>query len=83
MWEFCGCCNWLEGCVRFVGVWEGLTMRWASLRNSSATSVDGVQVAGAGMERACLVVRMVFRVGVRSVIVVDWRAVASVFERGE
>lgn len=58
-------------------------MRWASLRNSSATSVDGVRVAGAGMERACLVVRMVFRVGVRSVIVVDWRGVAWVLDRVE
>lgn len=60
-------------------------MRWASLRNSSATStsVDGVRVAGAGMERACLVVRMAFRVGVRSVIVVDWRGVAWAFERGK
>jgi hypothetical protein len=35
------------------------------------------------MERACLVVRMVFRVGVRSVIVVEWRGVAWVLDRVE
>jgi hypothetical protein len=51
-------------------------MRWASLRNSSATSVDGVRDVGGGMERACLVERMVFSVGVRSVMLVDWRGVA-------
>lgn len=51
-------------------------MRWASLRNSSATSVDGVRVAGAGMGRPFLAERMVFSVGVRSVMVAEGRDLA-------
>lgn len=56
-------------------------MRWASLRNSSATSVDGVRVDRAGMGRPFLAERRVFSVGVRSVMLVDWRGVACVLER--
>lgn len=43
-------------------------MRWASLRNSSATSVEGGRVDGGGMGRPFLAERRVFSVGVRSVM---------------
>lgn len=70
MWEFCDAIISYNFMNVFWGR-SGLTMRWASFRNSSATSVDGVRIAGAGMERPCLVVRMVFSVEVRSVMLVD------------
>jgi len=47
-------------------------MRYASLRNSSAVSVDGSRDAGGGMVLdECFSVNRVLRVGVRSVIVVN------------
>lgn len=48
------------------------TMRYASLRNSSAVSVDGRRNVGGGMVLdECFSVNRVFMVGVRSVIVVN------------
>lgn len=58
---------------------QARTMRWASLRNSSATSVEGVRAVGGGMEQACLLDRIEFSVGVRSVmLLLDGTAMWSV-----
>lgn len=47
-------------------------MRYASLRNSSAVSVDGRRDVGGGMLLdECFSVNRVLRVGVRSVMVVN------------
>lgn len=47
-------------------------MRYASLRNSSAVSVDGRRDVGGGMVLdECFSIKRVFRVGVRSVMVVN------------
>lgn len=57
------CCS--HSCV-FGGI--GLTIRYASLRNSSAVAVDGAEETGSVL---CLVVRSVLIAGVISVILVS------------
>lgn len=53
--------------------WRRRTMRYASLRNSSAVSVDGRRDVGGGMVLdECFSVSRVFMVGVRSVIAVNF-----------